>query len=216
MKIILLILLCLLWLGLFFLPLKKQPPPTPPIQLPEPTPQYTPPEKPVLSLQETLLLTPLPAKIVAAKILISKSKRQLDLYSGEKILRRYNIGLGFSPTADKIKEGDGATPEGEFYIFTKNPNSAYYLSLGISYPNIQDAERGLKTGLINQSQYQQIIQAHQHKRKPPQNTALGGLIYIHGHGAWWNWTRGCVALNDKNMKELFDVIEVGTPVVITR
>ena len=161
-------------------------------------------------------LSPLPKVIQDAKIVISKSQRRLSLYSAEKLLRIYSIGLGFNPDGDKHIEGDGATPEGEFYIFTKNPKSAYYLSLGISYPNKEDAERGLKEGLISKNQYQKIITAHKNKATPPQYTALGGLIYIHGGGSELNWTFGCVALTNENMKELFDVITVGTSVVITK
>ncbi len=68
-------------------------------------------------------------------------------------MRTYRVGLGFSPVADKQREGDGATPEGEFYVFVKNDKSAYYLSLGVSYPNVEDAERGLRDGLITKAQY---------------------------------------------------------------
>ena len=71
-------------------------------------------------------------------IVVKKSDRKMYLFSGEKVLRRYRIGLGFSPKGDKKFEGDGKTPEGKYYIDRKNPNSQYYLSLGISYPNESD------------------------------------------------------------------------------
>ncbi|MBV9208978.1 MAG: L,D-transpeptidase [Acidobacteria bacterium] len=150
----------------------------------------------------------------STKIVVLKSERRLELYSGDKLLRTFRVGFGFSPVNDKVKEGDGATPEGEFYIFTKNPESAYYLSLGISYPNAEDAERGLSTGLITKEQYQQIMEAVENHSMPPQNTPLGGLIYIHGHGSHKDWTLGCVALDDRDMKELFDAVQVGTKVII--
>ncbi len=148
------------------------------------------------------------------RIVVSKSKRQLLLYADGKVVRTYAVGLGFNPVDDKIKEGDGATPEGKFYIFTRNEQSKYYLSLGISYPNTEDAERGLRDGLITEEQYQQIIDANQKRIMPPQYTPLGGLIYIHGHGSEKDWTLGCVALDDPNMKELFDAVPVGTEVLI--
>lgn len=148
------------------------------------------------------------------RIVISKSKRRLMLYSDNKLLRTYDIGLGFNPIPDKSKEGDGATPEGEFYIFTKNERSAYYLSLGISYPNIEDAERGLRDNLITEEQYSEIVNAIERRGMPPQNTALGGLIYIHGGGAQRDWTKGCVALDNSNMKELFEALPLGTKVTI--
>ena len=145
---------------------------------------------------------------------IHKAARKLELYSGEALLRTYRIGLGFSPVADKKQEGDGATPEGDFYVFVKNNRSAYYLSLGVSYPNVEDAERGLRDGLINRSQYNAIVRATKNKTAPPQYTRLGGLIYIHGHGARSDWTWGCVALENEDIKELFDAVGVGTQVTI--
>ncbi len=157
---------------------------------------------------------PLNQTVINPCIVISKSARRLKLYSGDKLLHTYRVGLGFSPVKDKTKEGDGATPEGEFYVFTKNPESAYYLSLGISYPNIEDAKRGLRTKLLTTEQYQQILDAIQNKSMPPQDTPLGGQIYIHGRGSRKDWTWGCVALDDKDMKVLFDAVQVGTRVLI--
>jgi murein L,D-transpeptidase YafK len=101
-----------------------------------------------------------------------------------------------------------------FYLFVKNNRSAYYLSLGISYPNVEDAERGFRDGLINKSQYDAIVRANTRKIAPPQYTKLGGLIYIHGHGARRDWTWGCVALENEDIKELFEAVAVGTPVKI--
>lgn len=147
------------------------------------------------------------------EIVVLKRERKLLVYGDGKLVRTYPIGLGSNP-GDKIKEGDRATPEGEFYVFTKNPESKYYLSLGISYPNSEDAERGLKSGLINADQSEQIKQAITRGEAPPQNTALGGEIYIHGRGSSTDWTWGCVALDDPDMKELFDAARVGTRVTI--
>jgi murein L,D-transpeptidase YafK len=148
------------------------------------------------------------------RIMVHKAARKLELYSGEALLRTYRIGLGFSPVADKRQEGDGATPEGDFYVFVKNSRSAYYLSLGVSYPNVEDGERGLRDGLINRAQYNAIVRAVKNKTAPPQYTRLGGLIYIHGHGARSDWTWGCVALENEDIKELFDAVGVGTQVTI--
>jgi murein L,D-transpeptidase YafK len=148
------------------------------------------------------------------RIIVYKRDRRLELYSEDKLVRTYRVGLGFSPVADKQKEGDGATPEGEFYIFTKNPKSAYFLSLGVSYPNVEDAERGLRDGLITETQFNQIVSANKKKIRPPQFTGLGGLIYIHGNGSQSDWTLGCVALENDHIKELYDAVDVGTPVTI--
>jgi murein L,D-transpeptidase YafK len=148
------------------------------------------------------------------RIVVYKSERKLEFYSDQTLLRTYRIGLGFSPVADKQREGDGATPEGEFYVFVKNNKSAYYLSLGVSYPNAEDAARGLRDGLITKAQHDAIVEAHRKKTAPPQYTKLGGLIYIHGHGATSDWTLGCVALENEDMKELYDAVPLGTPVTI--
>ena len=148
------------------------------------------------------------------RIVVYKSERKLEFYSDQTLVRTYKIGLGFSPVADKQREGDGATPEGDFYIFVKNNRSAYYLSLGVSYPNVEDAERGLRDGLITKAQHDAIVAAIRKKAAPPQYTKLGGLIYIHGHGAKSDWTWGCVALENEHMKELYDAVSVGTPVTI--
>jgi len=148
------------------------------------------------------------------QIVVYKKARKLELYSDKTLVRTYRVGLGFNPVADKKREGDGATPEGDFYVFVKNNKSAYYLSLGLSYPNIEDAERGLRDGLITKAQYETIVDAQRRKVGPPQYTKLGGLIYIHGNGASSDWTWGCVALENEDMKELFDSVTVGTPVTI--
>lgn len=148
------------------------------------------------------------------RIVVLKSKRQLELYSNGLAVRTYRVGLGLNPVADKQREGDRATPEGDFYIFVKNPKSNYYLSLGLSYPNIEDAERGLQDRLITQAQHEAIVKAVKNKTMPPQNTALGGLIYIHGNGAGSDWTLGCVALENDDMAELYRSVKKGTPVTI--
>ena len=157
---------------------------------------------------------PLQFPIENPRIVVYKGERKLEFYSDQKILRTYRIGLGFNPVQDKRREGDGATPEGEFYIFVKNNKSAYYLSLGVSYPNAEDAERGFRDGLINKEQRNNILAAIKNRAAPPQYTKLGGLIYIHGHGAIRDWTLGCVALENDDIKELYDAVVVGTPVTI--
>jgi murein L,D-transpeptidase YafK len=148
------------------------------------------------------------------QIVVMKSKRRLELYADGALIRIYKVGLGLNPVPDKTRQGDRATPEGDFYIFTRNDKSAFYLSLGISYPNVEDAERGLRDKLVSQAQHDAIVRAIKRKATPPQNTALGGDIYIHGNGASSDWTWGCVALENEDIRELFDAVPVGTPVTI--
>jgi murein L,D-transpeptidase YafK len=158
------------------------------------------------------------------RILIKKGERKLYLYrtenGKERLAKTYQIALGNNPTGTKRRQGDGATPEGDYYITHRNARSKFYLSLGVSYPNIADADQGLKDGLITKAQHQAITSAIRSKTKPPQNTKLGGDIFIHGGGTGKlfglirDWTLGCVALENDEMRELFDLVPAQTPVKI--
>lgn len=148
------------------------------------------------------------------RLVIKKEKRELQVFDGERLVKTYAMVLGFTPEGDKKEEGDGRTPEGEFYIFTKNDKSRFFLSLGVSYPSIEDAKRGLAEKLISREDHDQILEAVKNKQMPPQKTRLGGEIYIHGGGTISDWTDGCVALRNEEMQELFDAIPVGTIVTI--
>lgn len=152
------------------------------------------------------------------RLYIKKAERRLYLYrlenGNEKLLKKYQIALGSNSIGTKRRQGDGATPEGNYYITHKNSASKFYLSLGLSYPNIDDADAGLKSGLITKAQHQAIADAIRNNGKPPQNTKLGGDIFIHGGGTTNDWTLGCVALGNDEIKELFDLLPVKTPVKI--
>jgi murein L,D-transpeptidase YafK len=145
---------------------------------------------------------------------VLKAKRQLILYADGKVVRTYRVGIGPNPVGTKLQEGDGRTPEGQYYVCAKNPKSNYYLSLGLSYPNEIDAERGLKAGLIDKTQYSQIVAAIRRVARPPWDTNLGGEIFIHGGGSSSDWTLGCVALENPDIQELYDIVPAGTPVTI--
>jgi murein L,D-transpeptidase YafK len=158
--------------------------------------------------------TPLKLPLAAPHILVKKGERRLLLFDGDRPLRTYRIGLGFTPTGDKTRQGDGRTPEGSFYVCVKNEASKFYRSLGLSYPDKTHAARGLRAGLINRAQHDEIISALDRRQRPPWNTRLGGEIFIHGNGSSNDWTWGCVALDDTDMKELFEAIPKGAAVVI--
>ena len=158
--------------------------------------------------------SPLKLPLAAPHILVKKGERRLLLFDGDRQLRVYRVGLGFTPTGDKTRQGDGRTPEGSFYVCVKNEASKFYRSLGLSYPDKAHAARGLRDGLINRAQHNEIISALDRRQRPPWNTRLGGEIFIHGNGSSNDWTWGCVALDDKDMKELFEAIPKGAPVVI--
>lgn len=136
------------------------------------------------------------------------------MYKGENLIKTFAIALGFAPDGGKQVEGDGRTPEGSFYVFTKNPESMFHLSLGLSYPSIEDAERGIKENLISRDEADVIKKAINEKGRPLQKTKLGGEIYIHGGGTEGDWTDGCVALKNEEIAELFQLIPVGAVVEI--
>jgi len=130
------------------------------------------------------------------QIQVYKSKRRMMLFAGNDLVKKYKIALGGNPVGKKQFEGDGKTPEGLYYISRRNPNSAYHLSIGVSYPN--DADRAF---------------AEAQGRKP------GGDIMIHGQagknrGRGRDWTAGCIAVKDEEIEEIYAMVPVGTPIFI--
>lgn len=127
------------------------------------------------------------------------------------------IQLGFSPVGHKYAEGDGRTPEGRYYVCTKNANSKFFLSLGISYPNLSDAQIALEDQRITSQQFDAISTAQRQMRRPPWDTPLGGFVMIHGEhpeGRMGDWTAGCIALSNTSMEKLFSLAEIGDLVEI--
>lgn len=147
-------------------------------------------------------------------IYISKRQSKLTLMQNKQVIGTWDAKLGRqSATGDKVKEGDEITPSGSFYVCTRNDKSRYYLALGLSYPNIEDAERGLSTGLITQEQYQAIVDANKAGVTPPWDTPLGGAIEIHGNQGD-RGTAGCIAMTNDVMDILWSYCAVGVPVTI--
>jgi len=140
-------------------------------------------------------------KLEIDKILVLKGKHEMQLIGNNEIIKSYPIAIGREPEGAKHFEGDDKTPEGKYFIESKNPNSGYYLNLGISYPAQKDIAFAKKIG-----------------RKP------GGLIKIHGlknglgflgkFHRWKDWTHGCIALTNHEMDELYHHIKIGTPIEI--
>lgn len=164
--------------------------------------------------QDAINQRPMKLPLVNPEIVVEKGARRLKLFSGGEMVRTYRVVLGFAPEGDKEKQGDGRTPEGTFYICVKNDKSAFYLSLGLSYPNEEDAARGLRDGLITRRQSETIARAIKRRGRPLWDTALGGEIFIHGGGTNNDWTSGCVALDNEQIKELFNAVPMGTTVRI--
>ena len=131
-------------------------------------------------------------------IVVNKLRRQLVLYNKGMVAATYPVGLGFNPIGDKLYAGDRATPEGRYRVVSKLANSKFYRALLINYPNADDQRRFAEA---------------KRKRLIPANARIGGLIEIHGGGKD-GATLGCIGLNDDKILELFNRVEVGTPVVI--
>jgi murein L,D-transpeptidase YafK len=154
-------------------------------------------------------------KPVVSRIVISKSDRTLTAYSLDgRVLKRYAVVLGNNASGPKQREGDRRTPEGEYYVCFKNPQSRFHLSLGLSYPNLTDAHRALAEEVISEEEYRLIAEAQRRKQIPPWKTALGGEIFIHGGKDTREATAGCIATSDQDIEEIFPLVELGTPVMI--
>jgi hypothetical protein len=155
-------------------------------------------------------------------ILFDKESRDLYVYRGTEIVRTLPADVSQNPEDDKVRRAalgerkHYRIPEGEFYVCGKNENSQYHRSLMLSYPAPEDAERGLEAGLISQSEYDAIVRAATRFQSPPMGTKLGGAIAIHGQGSGRKraWTRGCIALRDVHIDAIWDLVEIGTPVLI--
>lgn len=145
---------------------------------------------------------------------VQKKERRLLVVDDKVLIRDYPVALGPQPKGDKCLRGDGRTPEGDFFICVKNPSSKYHKGLGINYPSPKHAEEAFLLGAISRDDYSRIVLANQKKTLPPNNTCLGGDIFIHGGGLGQDWTLGCVALRNDDIDELYETMPVGTPVKI--
>ena len=137
----------------------------------------------------------------ADKVLVEKKERRLTLLSNGEVIKTYKIALGGDPVGPKERQGDNKTPEGTYIIDSRNGNSSYHLSLHISYPNEIDTMRAKELGV-----------------------SPGGNIMIHGikNGFSWigashaklDWTKGCIAVTDKEMEEIYKLVPNGTIIEI--
>jgi murein L,D-transpeptidase YafK len=147
------------------------------------------------------LLTAFTYAGTADHVLVVKSEKKLYLQKNSKTFATFSVVFGSNPKGHKEKQGDGRTPEGRYTIDRKNDKTGFYKALHISYPSEND------------------IAAAKAKGVNP-----GGKIYIHGQklGYAWatrvtqsrNWTKGCIALTNEDMKKVWDAVEEGTPIEI--
>ena len=145
------------------------------------------------------------------------------IQDGEVKQRFRNIAIGRNGYAIQRKQGDGTTPLGTFHVVWINTDSRFDIFLGLDYPNQQQAEMAWRNNLIDFDTYYAIRRALAKGRVPPQDTALGGYIGIHGTGhsiserlhRFVNWTQGCVALTNRQIESLARWVSVGMKVVIS-
>lgn len=143
-------------------------------------------------------------------IRVEKERRTLILGAGRTVVARYPVGLGSAPVGHKARAGDHRTPEGRYFVCTRNAGSRYHLFLGISYPNVIDA----RAHRLDPALVRRIERAERERGAPPWDTTLGGTVGIHGGGAGVDWTWGCVALDDAAIEELWVACPIGTPIEI--
>lgn len=124
------------------------------------------------------------------RVLVEKAARRMTVFRNGEALRTYPVALGFAPIGDKVRQGDGKTPEGTFRIDRRNAGSRFHLSLGIDYPQRDDLVRARAGGY-----------------------SPGGDIFIHGQPnalrgmatLTHDWTAGCIALANADMEEVWRV-----------
>lgn len=204
------------------------------------------PERPLADLVVEYHLHLREGKLEGVNLLLNKAQRRLELWAGRRMVKAYRVQLGQNPTGQKTRRGDQRTPEGQYFICALSP-SDYCLALWISYPNVDDARAGLLAGVIGQEEYEAITRALTIGECPPQETGLGGYLWLHGQlpehtqetarkqrakpGAlppglklgdiepstvseFYDWTNGCAALFNPDIRELYELIPRGTPITI--
>jgi len=151
--------------------------------------------------------------LLSPSVLVEKGALRLTVFDGDAGIKSYRVAVG-AVRGDKQIEGDRKTPEGDFYICVRKTKgrTPYTRSMGLSYPNLEDADRGIQDGLINAAQKYAIAEAIKKKQKPPWRTRLGGAIMIHGKREGRTGTLGCIAMDDDDAIELYDRLPLNTPV----
>lgn len=158
------------------------------------------------------------------EIEISKSRNELVIREGAEIVRRYYAAYGSGGKGAKRRRGDDMTPVGAYRIVDFKADSRFQFFMLLNYPNLVDGWHGYRERTIDAAQFKAIAAAWRNGAMPPQDTALGGYIGIHGIGEVTpkkldihrslNWTQGCIALNNEEIDELRQYVTVGTRVFI--
>jgi murein L,D-transpeptidase YafK len=142
-----------------------------------------------------------PPQARATRIIVEKSVRRMTLLHDRDVLKTYDVALGSAPTGHKQQEGDGRTPEGNYAIDFKNGRSHFHLALRISYPSLQDRDNARRHGVSPGGD----IMIH---------GLPNGLGWLAGLHLWRDWTDGCIAVTDRQIDEIWPLVDVGTVVEI--
>nr|WP_227554345.1 L,D-transpeptidase family protein [Acinetobacter lanii] len=137
---------------------------------------------------------------------VYKAKRLVQLRHDTQIIRSYSMRLGFDPIGHKVQEGDGKTPEGHYVIDWRNPNSQFYKSLHISYPNAEDKKKAQDLGVSPGGDIM-IHGSANHQQ-------LKALPQLMDYLPQKDWTWGCVAVRNTDMDEIWQLVDNGTPIMI--
>jgi murein L,D-transpeptidase YafK len=137
----------------------------------------------------------------AELVLVEKGARKLHLINNGRPFRTFDIALGVAPVGDKEQEGDARTPEGRYILDLRNPNSDFFLSIHISYPNEQDQYQARQLGVDPGGQ----IMIHGQPNMP---------TYSEGFYRSSDWTNGCIAVSNSDMIDIWLMTPDGTPIEI--
>ena len=155
-------------------------------------------------------------------VLIDSEGDRLTVYrNGGAPIEFRNVAFGAAGVKHKQRRGDDVTPRGTYTVGWVRRQSKFSIFIGLNYPSLEDAQRGYQRGIINLATFEEIKGAHQTGRVPPQDTALGGHIGIHGVGRGSleihriaNWTAGCIAVENQQIELLSEIVKPGTQVEI--
>ena len=138
---------------------------------------------------------------IADRLVVDKSDRRLTLFRNGEILKSFDVSLGLNPEGAKRQEGDFRTPEGDYLLEAKNPNSDFFLSIKISYPNNQDRAQARRRGVHPGGQI--MIHGQPNEPKYPLNRYKGR-----------DWTDGCIAVSNSDMVDIWLMTKANTPIEI--
>ena len=138
----------------------------------------------------------------SVSIVVDKMAHRCYVYRNGREIASFDVELGPQWIGPKRFEGDLSTPEGKYFVKRKRGpgETIYYLALEINYPNDDDRRRFKEEKRVGTI---------------PRSARLGGNIELHGEGGRaFNWTKGCVALSNPDMRAVFHLVSVGAPVTI--